>query len=151
MKSHSECHATFRRQPRESWLWETVEDSPQLRLLCDEQNDPMALTETADLAAAVRRAVATLPRGQRGAVLFHYLSGLSYAETAALLGIDVGAVRTRLHKARRTLRRRLAIVWEKGHTTMSDKSTKPQYTCSFCGKKNREVKRMIAGPGEVYI
>ena len=34
---------------------------------------------------------------------------------------------------------------------MSDKTTKPEYKCSFCGKKNMEVKRMIAGPGKVYI
>ncbi|MFI5270357.1 MAG: ClpX C4-type zinc finger protein [Chloroflexota bacterium] len=84
-------------------------------------------------------------------MLLHYLSGLSYAETAALLGIEVGTVRTRLHKARGTLRRQLFIVWEKGHAPMSDKTTKPQYMCSFCGKKNMEVKRMIAGPGKVYI
>jgi DNA-directed RNA polymerase specialized sigma24 family protein len=38
-----------------------------------------------------------LPRGQRAAVLLFYLAGLTYAETAAQLGIDVGAVRTRLH------------------------------------------------------
>jgi bifunctional DNase/RNase len=40
-------------------------------------------------------------------VLLFYLGGLTYAETAAELGIDVGAVKTRLHKGRATLRREL--------------------------------------------
>ena len=45
-------------------------------------------------------------------MLLHYLSGLSYAETAEQLGIEVGAVKTRLHKARAALRRQLQSLWE---------------------------------------
>src|SRR5205823_444473 len=30
-------------------------------------------------------------------------------------------------------------------------SRRPQYKCSFCGKSNDEVRRLIAGPGGVYI
>lgn len=34
-----------------------------------------------------------------------------------------------------------------------EKSTrsKPQYCCSFCGKSQEEVGRLIAGTGKVYI
>jgi RNA polymerase sigma-70 factor (ECF subfamily) len=78
--------------------------------------DPGDLAVEADLAARVRWAVARLPRGQRASVLLYYLSGLTYAETAAALGIEIGAVKTRLHKARRALRRQLADNWEE--TTM---------------------------------
>ena len=28
---------------------------------------------------------------------------------------------------------------------------KPQYLCSFCKKSQEEVRRLIAGPGGVYI
>ena len=28
---------------------------------------------------------------------------------------------------------------------------KPQYHCSFCGKSQDDVRRLIAGPGSVYI
>ena len=63
--------------------------------------DPEVHVGVADLSACVRRAVDALPHGQRRAVLLFYLSGLSYKETANLLGIEVGAVRTRLHKARK--------------------------------------------------
>ena len=31
------------------------------------------------------------------------------------------------------------------------RSTRLQYHCSFCGKNQDQVKRLIAGPGAVYI
>lgn len=73
---------------------------------------PAELAEQADLGRRVRDAIAALPHGQRSAVALFYLSGLTQAETAAQLGIDPGAVKTRLHKARRTLRQRLQAEWE---------------------------------------
>ncbi|HXM57160.1 MAG TPA: bifunctional nuclease domain-containing protein [Candidatus Dormibacteraeota bacterium] len=69
--------------------------------------DPQELVEAAEVAARVRRAVAALPPGQREAVTLFYLAGLTQREVAAALGIDVGAVKGRLHKARRALRQRL--------------------------------------------
>ncbi|HEU5318736.1 MAG TPA: sigma-70 family RNA polymerase sigma factor [Chloroflexota bacterium] len=56
-----------------------------------------------DLVRGVRAAVAALPPGQRAAVELFYLRGLSYDETGAALGVPVGAVKTRLHKARAAL------------------------------------------------
>src|SRR5215210_217221 len=56
----------------------------------------------------VRAAVAALPPGQRDAVALFYLADLSHAEVAARLGIGVGAVKTRLHKARAALQTRLS-------------------------------------------
>jgi hypothetical protein len=56
-------------------------------------------------------AVAELPRGQRAAVLLHYVAGLSQAEAAATLGVRVGAVKVRLHEARRALRAPLRDLW----------------------------------------
>ena len=56
----------------------------------------------------VRAAVAALPPGQRDAVALFYLADLPHAEVAERLGISVGAVKTRLHKARASLQGRLA-------------------------------------------
>jgi bifunctional DNase/RNase len=60
-----------------------------------------------ELAARVRAAIAELPAGQREAVTLYYLAGLTQVEAAAHLGIPPGAVKTRLHKARASLRVRL--------------------------------------------
>jgi bifunctional DNase/RNase len=54
-----------------------------------------------------------LPAGQREAVTLYYLAGLSQADAAAHLGIPPGAVKTRLHKARASLRVRLQPLRER--------------------------------------
>jgi RNA polymerase sigma-70 factor (ECF subfamily) len=61
--------------------------------------------DRADLARSVRAAIADLPPGQRSAVELFYGRGLSYEGAAGALGIPVGAVKTRLHKARAALAR----------------------------------------------
>ena len=59
-------------------------------------DDPEARAAEAELAASVQAAIAALPLGQQTAVRLFYLSELSSKETAAMLGIAEGAVRTRL-------------------------------------------------------
>jgi RNA polymerase sigma factor (sigma-70 family) len=68
---------------------------------------PEEAVEQAEIAERVRAAIAELPPGQREAVTLYYLAGLTQAEAAAHLGIPPGAVKTRLHKARASLRVRL--------------------------------------------
>ncbi len=48
----------------------------------------------------VRRALATLPEGQRHAVVLHHLVGLDVAAVAATLDVPVGTVKSRLSRAR---------------------------------------------------
>ena len=60
-----------------------------------------------EIAGRVRFAIDSLPKGQREAVTLFYLAGLTQAEAAEHLGIPPGAVKTRLHKARASLRARL--------------------------------------------
>lgn len=81
---------------------------------------PEDLAELADLEGRVRRAVMELPAGQRSAVVRFYLGGLTYAETAAALGVGVPAVKTRLHKGRASLRKRLQSFWEEPTMTAND-------------------------------
>jgi RNA polymerase sigma factor (sigma-70 family) len=69
--------------------------------------DPALVAEEHELESWIARAIAELPRGQREAIVAFYVRGLTYAETASSLGIAVGAVRTRLHKARERLRAQL--------------------------------------------
>lgn len=105
------CRRWLRTQPRESWSWEAMVGGRLLPEPAEITPGPADLAEAADLRAWVHKAVAGLPPGQRAAVVLHYLMGLTQAETAAHLGIEVGAVKTRLHKARATLRRSL---WAEG-------------------------------------
>lgn len=65
------------------------------------------LAEEQEAAARVRETVELLPVGQREAVRLFYLESLTEAEVAAELGIARSAVKSRLHKARRSLHRRL--------------------------------------------
>src|SRR5215472_16865896 len=92
---------------------------PVVPLVPEPGSDPQELAEAAELVARVRAAVAALPAGHRRAVTLFYLAGLSQREVAAALGVEVGAVKARLHKARRTLRERLAE-FEEAEMTQSD-------------------------------
>ena len=69
--------------------------------------DPYESAVASEIAGRVRFATDSLPKGQREAVTLFYLAGLTQAEAAAHLGIPPGAVKTRLHKARASLRARL--------------------------------------------
>jgi RNA polymerase sigma-70 factor (sigma-E family) len=62
-----------------------------------------------DLAGLVelRRAIAGLPVRKRECVVLRFLLGLSEAETAELLGISVGTVKSQTHKGLRLLREHL--------------------------------------------
>ena len=55
----------------------------------------------------LRRAIAGLPARKRECVVMRHLLGLSEAETARLLGVSVGTVKSQTHKGLRQLRERL--------------------------------------------
>ena len=55
------------------------------------------------------RAIAVLPEARRRIVLSVGLEGMSYGEAAGLVGVPIGTVRSRLARARETLRTLLGI------------------------------------------
>jgi RNA polymerase sigma-70 factor (sigma-E family) len=61
-------------------------------------------TESADVRMDVLTALGRLPRRQRAVITVRYFLDLSVDETAATLGISVGAVKSQAHKAIATLR-----------------------------------------------
>jgi RNA polymerase sigma-70 factor (ECF subfamily) len=83
--------------------------------------DPVEVIAAAELAARVRAAIAGLPAGQRHAVALFYLEGLTQAEAATELGTRPGAIKTRLHKARRSLRVSLQDTYEE-YIEMTDEA-----------------------------
>ncbi|MFP5309534.1 MAG: RNA polymerase sigma factor [Actinomycetes bacterium] len=58
----------------------------------------------AEDGAAVRAAVAALPRRQREAVVLRYWDGMSADEAGAVMGVDAGTVRALTHQAVTALR-----------------------------------------------
>jgi RNA polymerase sigma-70 factor (ECF subfamily) len=68
---------------------------------------PDAVADRNELQAAVRRAVDTLPEGQRLVVILADFQGLPYREVAAILEIPVGTVKSRRHAADKRLREAL--------------------------------------------
>jgi RNA polymerase sigma factor (sigma-70 family) len=58
--------------------------------------------------ARLERALSNLPSGYREVVIEHYLEGEPLQDLATRLGTTESAVRSRLHRARTTLRRILA-------------------------------------------
>jgi bifunctional DNase/RNase len=91
----------------------------------DSREAPADVLVAAELRRRVLDAVEMLPSGQRDAVMLFYLLGHSHAETAALLGTPVGAVKTRLHKARAALRHRLSTFWRE-EQMVTEQSTEPR-------------------------
>jgi RNA polymerase sigma factor (sigma-70 family) len=69
---------------------------------------PEAAVLAAERRHAVASALAALPDRQRDVVACRYLLGLSEAETATVLGLRRGTVKSRLNRAIDRLRSRLA-------------------------------------------
>ena len=65
---------------------------------------PEDLVEGRLFRAAVVAALATLPRRMREVVELVDMDGLTYPEAATALGVPVGTVMSRLHRARRRIR-----------------------------------------------
>ncbi|HUK19031.1 MAG TPA: RNA polymerase sigma factor [Bryobacteraceae bacterium] len=91
----------LKRQRRSAWTGEFdaepyIDDSPETGLLESEIQD------------AVARAVTGLPATQREALILAHYEQMPLAEIARVMGIEVGAVKSRLERARARLRAVLA-------------------------------------------
>jgi RNA polymerase sigma-70 factor (ECF subfamily) len=87
----------------------TMGDDAVLELR-DERPDATAMLERREREAALQRALAELPDDRRIVVVLRDLEGLTYEEIAETLGLEMGTVRSRLHRARTELREKLEKV-----------------------------------------
>jgi RNA polymerase sigma-70 factor (ECF subfamily) len=72
--------------------------------------EPSRPLEQAERDAFVQSALLALPADHRAVVVMKDLDGMRYEEIADALGIPVGTVRSRLHRARADLRERLRAI-----------------------------------------
>lgn len=71
----------------------------------DRDSDPHLLLEKSERGRALARALDKLPDWQRRALVLRELSGLSYQEIGDALDIDLGTVKSRIARARLSLRK----------------------------------------------
>jgi len=71
------------------------------------ESDPAAPLERAELEKLVQEGLSSLAPDHRAVIVMKEFDGLHYDEIGAMLGIPVGTVRSRLHRARCELRDRL--------------------------------------------
>jgi hypothetical protein len=103
--------------------------------------DPALAAESAEIEARVRAAIDGLPSGQQEAVTLFYLAGLTQAEIAERLGTASGAIKTRLHKARRTLRASLNELWKEQYAM-------PTENAAFVPMHVADLRQTVAGEPE---
>jgi RNA polymerase sigma-70 factor, ECF subfamily len=78
--------------------------------LPDEAPDPYALLEATSEAANLRACISQLSECQRSAIYLAFYQELSYHDIAAIEGVPVGTIKTRIHHAKQLLKRRLATL-----------------------------------------
>lgn len=77
---------------------------PSAPLVAPEAETPAARAEAVALSGPLATALSSLGRADRDVLLLVAWAELSYGEVAEALGVPIGTVRSRLHRARRTLR-----------------------------------------------
>jgi len=70
----------------------------------DTNSSPHEHAERAEAMSAVRAAIATLPEYQRAIILMYHAEMQSYEQISEALGLPIGTVKSRLNRARLSLR-----------------------------------------------
>jgi RNA polymerase sigma-70 factor (ECF subfamily) len=106
------CRALLRDRARHASSLELLLDDGRMVESRATGPDPELHAEAGDVEVRVREAIADLPAGQRDAIALFYIAGLTHAEIAEQLGTAPGAIKTRLYKARHSLRVPLNELWK---------------------------------------
>lgn len=79
----------------------------------DTKLSPETLLEQKERAEAIQKAIDELPEDQRITLVLRDIEGLSYQEIARVQGCSIEAVKSRLFRARSTLRKKLKPILER--------------------------------------
>ncbi len=78
------------------------------KALPDWTGNPEEIAQQNELADKIQAALQSLPVNYRMAVVLYDLEGFSYEEISGILECSIGTVRSRIHRGRRLLRKKLA-------------------------------------------
>lgn len=111
------CNAATR-SPQMPWLSldDPAEDDDPLYTYLSDGMSPEEDVLRQELIDEVLAAVAKLPEAQRQVITFRYLNGLSVEETAAVMGIPKGTVKSKAHYAIDEIRKQLGLDADTGKT-----------------------------------
>ena len=100
--AHQKCLQRWRKQNREEILLDEIPDVPD-----ESENNPDDLLIQREQEAEFMNLLDQLPLPQRSVLLLHFVEDFSLEEIAGITGAVVGTVKSRLHYAKKSLRKLL--------------------------------------------
>lgn len=101
--THNLCIDRIRR--RKSRPESQIEEGPDRD--ADGRPSPQRLAESGEAGRLLAEALEALPERDRAVILLREVEGLAYGEIAEILGVPLGTLKARLHRARDLLRTKL--------------------------------------------
>jgi len=98
--AHQKCAQRWRKQSREEILHEEIGESPDVF-----ENGPDELLIRQEQEAGFMKLLNQLPLPQRAVLLLHYVEDFLLEEIAHITNTPLGTVKSRLHHAKRALRK----------------------------------------------
>ena len=84
-----------------------------VEIIGESPSDPAKNAEQKEIQERVQQALNTLDKEEAMVILLRDLQDVPYDEVATILGIPIGTVKSRLHRARQALKARLSPYFEK--------------------------------------
>jgi RNA polymerase sigma-70 factor (ECF subfamily) len=107
--ARSFCIKQRRRRGGEPMHHESV-DAPEVRKVLSEQSLTDVRSHAREVSSLIQAAIRTLTPEYREALVLRDIEGMSAEEAAVVVGVEVGALKSRLHRARMALKQQLAAV-----------------------------------------
>jgi RNA polymerase sigma-70 factor, ECF subfamily len=107
--ARSFCIKQRRRRGGEPTHLESV-DTPEVRRVISGGSMTDVRSHAREVSSLIQAAIRTLSPEYREAIVLRDIEGLSAEEAAVVVGVEVGALKSRLHRARMALKQQLAAV-----------------------------------------
>jgi RNA polymerase sigma-70 factor, ECF subfamily len=103
--AHQKCIQRWRKQAREEMLRDEVAGVP-----AQFETAPDELLIHQEQEAELMKLLQQLPSPQRSVLLLHFVEGFPLEEIAGITGVSIGTVKSRLHYAKKSLRKLLGEI-----------------------------------------